>query len=53
MNVDVVSQFSIKIFIVPLTKDDVADGSLTPGWTEAELFVALGHNLMPFTDSET
>ena len=52
LNADVASQSSIKTFTVPLTKDDVADGSLTPGWTEAELFVALGHTLMPFTDSE-
>ena len=48
ISADIASKSSVKTFTVPLTKDDVADGSLTLGWTEAELFVALDSNLQPF-----
>ncbi len=45
MNSDVAAKSSVKAFTVPLTVDAVADGSLTLGWTESELFTALSSNL--------
>lgn len=47
LNSDIASKSSVKTFTVPLAKDTTADGSLTLGWTEAELYVALGNNLVP------
>ena len=45
LNSDVGAKSSVKSFTVPLTSDMTADGSLTLGWTEAELFTALSGNL--------
>lgn len=45
LNSDVGSKSDVKLFTVPLTADAVADGSLTLGWTEDELFIALSSNL--------
>lgn len=44
-NNDISAGSSVKAFTVPLTVDAVADGSLTLGWTEAELITALSSNL--------
>lgn len=44
---DIASKSSVKTFTVPLPADMVADGSLTLGWTEADLFKALSSNLEP------
>ncbi len=49
INGDIASKSSVKSFTVPMPKDMVADGSLTLGWTEAELFVALSSQLEPAT----
>jgi hypothetical protein len=45
LNSDVAAKSSVKTFTVPLGSDMTADGSLTLGWTEAELFPALSSNL--------
>ena len=45
LNSDVGAKSSVKSFTVPLTSDMTADGSLTLGWTEVELFTALSGNL--------
>jgi hypothetical protein len=42
---DIAAKSSVKSFTVPLTSDMTADGSLTLGWTEAELFTALSSQL--------
>ncbi len=47
LNSDIAAQSSVKSFTVPLTADSAADGSLTLGWTEGELFAALSGNLTP------
>ena len=47
LNSDVASKSSVKNFTVPLASDTTADGSLTLGWTEADLFKALSSNLEP------
>ncbi len=44
---DISAQSSVKSFTVPLTADMVSDGSLTLGWTQAELFTALSEQLKP------
>ena len=46
---DIASKSSVKTFTVPLMADMTADGSLTLGFTEAELFVALSGQLEPTT----
>lgn len=46
---DIASKSSVKTFTVPLMADMTADGSLTLGFTEAELFVALSGQLEPMT----
>lgn len=46
LNSDVAATSSVKTFTVPFTKDVVADGSLTLGWNQAELFTALSGNLV-------
>ncbi len=45
INAEVSSKSSVKTFTVPLSSDMVADGSLTLGWTEAELFTNLSSQL--------
>ena len=45
LNSEVSAKSSVKTFTVPLRSDMTADGSLTLGWTEAELFPALSSNL--------
>lgn len=45
LNSDVGAKSSVKSFTVPLSSDMTADGSLTLGWTEVELFTALSGNL--------
>ena len=50
INSDIAAQSSVKSFTVPLASDIVADGSLTLGWTEAELFTALSSGLEPATN---
>lgn len=50
---DIAAQSPVKTFTVPLAKDMTADGSLTLGWTEGELFAALSANLTPSTDSDS
>lgn len=38
---DVAAQSSVKDFTVMMPKDTAADGSLTLGWNESDLFIAL------------
>ncbi|WP_431299749.1 hypothetical protein [Tabrizicola sp. BL-A-41-H6] len=45
LNSDVAAKSSVKSFTVPLASDMTADGSLTLGWTESELFTSLSGNL--------
>lgn len=52
LNADVAAKSSVKTFTVPLATDTAADGALTLGWTEAELFTALSSNL-EVTESDT
>ncbi len=47
---DIASKSSVKTFTVPLATDMVADGSLTLGWTETELFTALSSQLESSTN---
>ena len=42
---DIASKSSVKSFTVPLPVDGNADGALTLGWNEQELFTALSGNL--------
>lgn len=44
---DIAAKSSVKTFTIPLGADMVADGALTLGWTEAELFTALSSELVP------
>lgn len=50
---DVASQSSVKSFTVTLAQDMTADGSLTLGWTESELFTALSANLTTSDDKKS
>ena len=50
LNSDVGAKSSVKSFTVPLPKDTTADGSLTLGWNEADLFKALSSNLVPMNN---
>ena len=52
LNSDVGAKSSVKSFTVPLTSDMTADGSLTLGWTEVELFTALSGNLNDQTSDD-
>lgn len=45
LNSDIAAKSSVKTFTVPLSSDMVADGSLTLGWNEIELFTALSGQL--------
>ncbi len=45
INSDIAAKSSVKNFTIPLPMDATADGSLTLGWTEAELFTALSSQL--------
>jgi hypothetical protein len=47
INSDIAAKSSVKTFTLPLPADATADGSLTLGWTEAELFTALSGQLEP------
>lgn len=47
INSDIASKSSVKSFTVPLPNDTTADGSLTLGWTESDLFIALSSQLVP------
>ena len=47
---DIGAASSVKSFTVPLSADMVADGSLTLGWTEQDLFKELSANL-PVSDN--
>jgi hypothetical protein len=47
---DIAAKSSVKSFTVPLPKDTAADGALTLGWTEAELYTALSSQLVPATN---
>jgi hypothetical protein len=44
---DIAAKSSVKMFSVLVPKDMTADGSVTLGWNEAELFKALSGNLEP------
>jgi hypothetical protein len=50
LNSDIGAASSVKSFTVPLGADMVADGSLTLGWTEQDLFKELSANL-PVSDN--
>ncbi|WP_295078574.1 hypothetical protein [Tabrizicola sp.] len=45
LNSDFGAKSSVKSFTVPLASDMTADGSLTLGWTEAELIAAISSNI--------
>lgn len=45
LNSDIGAKSSVKTFTVSLPADQNADGALTLGWTETELFTALSSNL--------
>ena len=45
LNSDIGAKSSVKSFTVPLAVDMNADGALTLGWTESDLFIALSGNL--------
>lgn len=45
LNSDFGAKSSVKSFTVPLAADMTADGSLTLGWTEAELITAISSNI--------
>jgi hypothetical protein len=45
LNSDFGAKSSVKSFTVPLATDMSADGSLTLGWTEAELIAAISSNI--------
>ena len=47
LNSDFGAKSSVKSFTVPLAGDVTADGSLTLGWTEAELIAAISSNIDP------
>jgi hypothetical protein len=47
LNSDIGAKSSVKTFTVPLPMDVSADGALTLGWTEQELFTSLSGNLEP------
>ncbi|WP_374426860.1 hypothetical protein [Tabrizicola sp.] len=47
LNSDFGAKSSVKSFTVPLGSDVTADGSLTLGWTEAELIAAISSNIEP------
>lgn len=47
LNSDFGAKSSVKSFTVPLASDMTADGSLTLGWTEAELIAAISSNIDP------
>ncbi|MDP3194490.1 MAG: hypothetical protein Q8M85_04410 [Tabrizicola sp.] len=47
LNSDFGAKSSVKSFTVPLASDITADGSLTLGWTEAELIAAISSNIDP------
>lgn len=50
INSDIAAKSSVKSFTVPLPSDTTADGSLTLGWTEADLYIALSSQLVPASD---
>ena len=50
INSDIASKSSVQSFTVPLSSDTTADGSLTLGWTEADLYIALSSQLVPASD---
>jgi len=47
LNSDFGAKSSVKSFTVPLGSDMTSDGSLTLGWTEAELIAAISANIDP------
>jgi hypothetical protein len=51
LNSDIASKSSVKSFTVPLPVDVSADGALTLGWTESDLFIALSGNLETTTNN--
>ncbi|MES2540446.1 MAG: hypothetical protein V4583_07665 [Pseudomonadota bacterium] len=56
LNSDFGAKSSVKSFTVPLASDMTADGSLTLGWTEAELIAAISSNIestAPATDNSS
>lgn len=50
INSDIAAKSSVKSFTIPLASDTSADGSLTLGWTETELYTALSSGLEPATN---
>jgi hypothetical protein len=50
LNGDIASKSSVKTFTVPVPADTTADGSVTLGWTEADLFKALDSGLEPMSN---
>jgi hypothetical protein len=53
LNSDFGAKSSVKSFTVPLGADTAADGSLTLGWTEAELIAAISSNIDPTAPSNS
>lgn len=52
LNSDFGAKSSVKSFTVPLGSDTTADGSLTLGWTEAELIAAISSNIDPTSPAQ-
>lgn len=52
LNSDFGAKSSVKSFTVPLASDMTADGSLTLGWTEAELIAAISSNIDPTSPAQ-
>lgn len=52
LNSDFGAKSSVKSFTVPLSADMTADGSLTLGWTEAELITAVSSNIDPTSPAQ-
>ena len=52
LNSDFGAKSSVKSFTVPLGSDTTADGSLTLGWTEAELIAAISSHIDPTSPAQ-
>lgn len=52
LNSDFGAKSSVKSFTVPLASDMTSDGSLTLGWTEAELIAAISSNIDPTSPAQ-
>jgi hypothetical protein len=50
LNSDYAAKSSVKSFAVPIAADTAADGSVTLGWNESDLFTTLSGNLEPITN---